>query len=168
MSPVDPERIIAVDLRPQSLGFAVLEGEANILDWGVKSFRRGVNATRIPLGPKVRELIAAYVPDSIVLRKRTGTDDVLRELERAAGPHRVAVRFLPRGAVKDAFPGCRNKDEVASAVCERFIELLSVLPPRRKNWRKEDYRMRIFDAAATGIAYFTGQRASSAAPVPPR
>jgi hypothetical protein len=162
MSSFDPERIIAVDLRPQSLGFVVFEGGDSILDWGVKSFRGGVNATRIPLGPKVRELIATYVPDAFVLRKRKGTDAVLGELEQAARPRRVTVRFLTRGAIKDAFPGCRNKDEIASAVSDRFIELLSILPPKRKNWRREDYRMRIFDAAATGIAYFMKHQESPA------
>lgn len=168
MSYIDPERIIAVDLRPQSLGFVVLEGDDWILDWGVKSFRGGVNTTRIPLGPKVRDLIMAYVPDSIVLRKRTGTDDVLRELERAAGSRRVPVRFLSLQVVKAAFPGCRNRDEIASAVCDRFLELLSVLPPKRKISEREDYRIRIFDAAATGIAYFRKPPESPTAPIPPR
>jgi len=28
------------------------------------------------------------------------------------------------------------------------------LPPKRRPWQSEDYRMTIFDAAAVGIAYF--------------
>ena len=36
---------------------------------------------------------------------------------------------------------------------EQFPELLSILPPKRKPWQSEDYRMGIFDAAAIGIAY---------------
>lgn len=157
MSSLDPERIIAVDLRPKSLGFGVFEGGDRILDWGVKSFRSGVNGVRVPLGPKVRELIAAYVPDAIVLRRRAGTDAVFEELARAAEASRVAVRCLTRREVKSCFPGCRNKDQVAAAVCDRFLELIPALPPKRVVWRKEDYRMRIFDAAATGIAYFRGK-----------
>lgn len=39
-------------------------------------------------------------------------------------------------------------------VAEQFPELLSILPPRRRPWQSEDYRMTIFDAAAVGIAYF--------------
>lgn len=154
MSSVDPERIIAVDLRTQSLGFVVLEGTDRILDWGVKSFRGGVNAVRDPLGLKISRLIAAYVPDAIVLRKRLRTNTLLRQLELEAGAQRVGVHFLSGRMVKDAFPHCRNKDEIASAICDRFLELLSVLPPKRKPFQKEDYRMRIFDAAATGMAYF--------------
>jgi hypothetical protein len=154
MSSVDPERIIAVDLRTQSLGFVVLEGPDRILDWGVKSFRGGVNAVRDPLGLKITRLIATYVPDGIVLRRRPRTNAAVRQLEEEAGAQRVAVHFLSGRMVKDAFPHCRNKYEVASVVCDRFLELISVLPPKRKPFQNEDYRMRIFDAAATGIAYF--------------
>jgi hypothetical protein len=64
MSSADPKRIIAIDLRTQSLGFVVHEGADRILDWGVKSFRGGVNMVRDPLGLKISRLIAAYVPDA--------------------------------------------------------------------------------------------------------
>ncbi|HUZ92890.1 MAG TPA: hypothetical protein VNG29_02730 [Candidatus Paceibacterota bacterium] len=47
-----------------------------------------------------------------------------------------------------------NKDRIASAVAEQFPELLLILPPKRRPWQSEDYRMTIFDAAAVGIAYF--------------
>jgi len=36
----------------------------------------------------------------------------------------------------------------------KYSELLSILPPKRRPWQSEDYRMTIFDAAAVGIAYF--------------
>lgn len=161
----DPQRIIAFDLRPQTLGFVVFEGKESVIDWGVKAFPGGAYAVRIPLSAKVEGLIAAYVPDAIVLRKRRGTDAILSEVEQVAKDNHVAVHFLTLRTIKSSFPGCRNKHQIASAVSDELVDLRFLLPPKRKIWKKEDYRMRIFDAAATGIAYFAQKEA--VLPVPP-
>jgi hypothetical protein len=161
------ERIVAIDLRHKSLGFLVLEGAERVLDWGVKGFPGGPSTDRNRLRPKMDELLAAYVPDAIVLQRRRGTDAMLSELETTAKARRVRLHFLTRRTVKSSFPGRRNKDQIASAVCESFPELLPLLPPKRKIWRHEDYRMRIFDAAATGIAYFAEKQKLTAVPIPP-
>ena len=50
----------------------------------------------------------------------------------------------------------RGEAGVASLSRAGF-ELRPVLPPRRKPWESEDYRMSIFDAAALGVAYFDRQ-----------
>jgi hypothetical protein len=47
-----------------------------------------------------------------------------------------------------------NKYEVASALARQFPDLALRLPPKRKCWQSEHYRMGIFDAAAVGVAYF--------------
>jgi hypothetical protein len=167
MSTFDPERIVAIDLRVRSLGFLVLEGEKRVLDWGVKSFPESANADVNQLRAKIDEFFAAYVPDTIVLRKRRGADAMLSELERVARIRRVAVHFLTRRSVNSAFPGCRNKDQIASAISEQLSDLRFLLPPKRRIWMKEDYRMRIFDAAATGIAYFAEKQKKTAVPIPP-
>jgi hypothetical protein len=44
------KRVLALDVHPRSFGFVVFEGPNRIHDWGVKSFRRGVNAAKIPSG----------------------------------------------------------------------------------------------------------------------
>ena len=160
----DPERIIAIDLRPQTLGFVVFEGKENLIDWGVKSFRHGVNTVRVPLGSKVVELIADYVPDAIVLRKRLGTEPMLRELHHGAASNHVSIHSIPIQILKAEFSDCRNKQRTAEAVAERFIDLLPFLPPKRKLWKREDHRMRIFDAAATGIAYLSQTQKKAASP----
>src|SRR5437879_4163753 len=79
MQTYDTERILAVDIRPQSMGFVVFEG-ARLLDWGVKRFPRGVNAVRIPARPKLGALLVQYVPDAFVLKRpRTESEEMLRE-----------------------------------------------------------------------------------------
>jgi len=69
-------------------------------------------------------------------------------------------QVIPQKAVPQTFPAS-NKHQIATAIAERFPDLLSVLPPQRKSWQSEDYRMSVFDAAAIGIAFFTreGRRA---------
>jgi hypothetical protein len=37
---------------------------------------------------------------------------------------------------------------------QRLSVLAAKLPPKRKCWESEDYRMSIFDAVALGVAYF--------------
>jgi hypothetical protein len=51
-----------------------------------------------------------------------------------------------------------NKYHIARAVAKRFPDLAAKLPRKRKIWEKEHYRMRIFDAAAVGVAYFMRRR----------
>jgi len=72
---------------------------------------------------------------------------------------RIPARFISRGDVNRAFVGFEsNKYEVASALARQFPDLASRLPPKRKIWQSEDYRMGIFDAAALGAAYFVRRR----------
>jgi len=153
------KRIVAIDLRPSRFGFAVFEGPERLLDWGVKNFRQGVNAVRIPTNVKLGELMDEFSPKIVVLLKRdTDTKNrasMREQLLREAEKRRIAVRFLSPLALKSAFVGSnRNKHTIASAVIERLPELASRRPGPRKIWKPEDYRLRIFDAASLGLAYF--------------
>jgi len=48
----------------------------------------------------------------------------------------------------------RNKQLIAVAIGRRFPELAPHVPPYRKCWMSEDYRMSIFDAVALALTYF--------------
>lgn len=167
MSELVQPRILALNVHPRSFGFVVFEGPTRLLDWGAKSVRGNTRAGRMPLGPKVAKLLVEYAPTVIVFRrpitKKSGgsVDKITQEIRI----HKVRIKMLSPEAVKRVFPGRNdNKDQIASAIAEQFAELLSILPPRRKPWQSEDYRMTIFDAAAVGIAYFA--RRTAAAPAP--
>jgi hypothetical protein len=151
------QRILAIDLHPRSFGFAAFEGSQLILDWGARSFRGGVNKVRVPLRAKLGILLAGFAPDAIVLeRPRTAKlARIIGGIKAEAKIHKVAVRLVSRKAIEQAFLGRNdNKDQIASVIAERFPELLFALPPKRRPWQSEDYRMSIFDAAAVGTAYF--------------
>ena len=74
----------------------------------------------------------------------------------------IPARLLSRRAVKDAFAGAnRNKYTIAATLAERLPELAPVLPTARKIWMSEEYILSVFDAAATGIAYFSRGESST-------
>jgi hypothetical protein len=172
------KRVLALDVHPRSFGFVVFEGPNRILDWGIKSFRPGVNAVKIPAAKKLLALLDEFTPSAIVIRKReiggiSRKTRMLATIERQARSRRIPVKFITRRDVNRAFVGFEsNKYEVASALAKQFPALSSKLPPKRKCWQSEDYRMGIFDAAAVGVAYFTRRRfakinITEGAPIPP-
>ena len=151
----------------------MFEGPNRLLDWGIKSFRPGVNAVKIPAAKKLLVLLDEFTPSAIVIRKRevrrsTTKTKMLTAIESQSRRRRIPVRFISRGDVNRAFVGFEsNKYEVASALAKQFPALASRLPPKHKIWQSEDYRMGIFDAAAVGVAYFTqNKRVMKCADVP--
>ncbi len=166
MLDLDLKRVLALDPRPRSVGFAVFQGPGDLLDWGKRSFRGGVNAVRVPLGPKIARLFDQYLPEVVVAKQsKTGRlQAIMDEIKRQANMQKVSVRLLSDEMLARAFAGTNdNKQQIASRITEQFPELLSILPPKRKLWQSEDYRMSIFDAAAVGIAYFEGTKAGDPA-----
>ena len=154
------KRILAIDLRSRSFGFAVFEGPTRLLDWGVRSFRHGVNAVRVPVYKKFAELMNDSSPSAIVVRKasvESGKKAAMRQaLAMQAEKHHILVALLSRRVIKSSFVGSnRNKYTIAVALAKQLPELAPKLPPQRKIWKSEDYRMSIFDAAALGVAYFS-------------
>jgi hypothetical protein len=152
--------VLALNVHPRSFGFVVFHGPNKILDWGIRSFRSGVNVVKIPSARKFLALLDEFSPSAIVIRepdagRSAKKTKMLITIERQARSRRVPVRFVSRRNVNRAFVGFEtNKYEVASALAKQFPSLASRLPPKRKCWQSEDYRMGIFDAAASGIAYF--------------
>ena len=154
------KRILAIDLRSRSFGFAVFEGPTRLLDWGVKSFRQGTNAVKTPASEKLAALMDDFPPSTIVLKKRDSDTKKRAEMHNAllreATKRRIPIRLLSRNGVKNAFADCNhNKYTIAAALTKQLPELTPRLPQVRKIWKSEDYRMSIFDAAALGVAYFT-------------
>ena len=172
------KRVLALDVRPRSFGYVLFEGPERLLDWGARSFRKGVNAVRIPLAQKIEALVDECDPTVVVAkeaprRKKINSAKRRKMLDvivRKAKHGRIPVRVLGRSAVRAAFAsnGLQTKHQVASALAERFAELAPILPPKRKPWQSEDYRTSIFDAAALGTAYFArcAKRALREAPAP--
>ena len=117
----------------------------------------------MPLVPKIAELFDQYLPDVVVL-KRPKTEKlqvIVSEIRRYTNTQKSLVRVLSGKMLASVFVGSNdNKYQIASRIAEQFPELLSILPPKRRIWQSEDYRIGIFDAAAVGIAYLAREKAS--------
>lgn len=154
---MDHKRIISLDLHRLSFGFVVFEGSNRLLDWGVKSFRNGVNAVKVPFSQKLEHLLDDFDPDGLVVKVplRTDLSSEVRTVQKLAKARRISVLRVPQGVLRQHFPEQnRNKHQIATVVANRLPELAAVLPSKRKPWQSEHYRMSVFEAAAAGLVQF--------------
>jgi len=161
-------RILAIDPITKGLGFAVLEERRGLIHWGVRNAASGAESRRL-----FRHLLDRYAPDVLVLgdyrawdaRRPARVRRLLESLERLAAMRNIETRRVPRRIQETAFAevGARTKQAVAVALVRRFPELADALPPARRLWMSEDYKMAIFDAVALGVAFFYAELAEASA-----
>lgn len=173
------DRILAIDARRSRFGYALFEGPTLLLDWGASAIPPQL-ATRVAVEiahKRVASLIRLSCPAAIVVKRtrRTKTGNaaksgqVLRAILRAATTFEIPVHFLQGKDVQEAFQSLhgRTKDEIAAALVGIFPELLVRLPPQRKAWESERHAMIVFDAIATGFAYWGRNETQDQAPERP-
>jgi hypothetical protein len=150
------QRVLVLDIHPGRVGYASFEGQQNLLDWGVKCFRGGVNAVCVPFAAKISQLLSEWQPDTVVL-KRCGSGQVLartKAVQAQAKASGAAVGFVSIEDMHETFSSTRNKHERARILAASFPALADRLPAKRKTWQSEHYQMSIFDAVALGVAHF--------------
>lgn len=149
-------RILGLAPSTRGFGFALLEGLDTLVDWGVKSITGDKNNGSIA---KVQKLIAHYEPDVIVLenvltepfRRSTRIRTLVKRIVAMSEKRGVTVLLVSRERVRQAFfvDGQGTKYALAEILAKKFPEELGFrLPPKRRPWMSEDYRMDIFDAVA--------------------
>lgn|GEM_PF-479109 len=154
-------RILAIAPSTRGFGYAVLEGHKELVDWGVKSVTGDKNAGSME---KVEEMIAHYDPQVMVLedalakgsRRSARIQALTKRLIALAESRAVKVALFSQKQVRRVFfaDGCGTKHALAEIIAKRFPEELGFrLPPRRRPWMSEDYRIAIFDATALAFAY---------------
>jgi len=155
-------RLLAIAPSTRGFGFAVLEGQDTLVDWGVKRVE-GNNKNTASLS-KVEEIIAHYQPGVMIL-ENTSTKDSrrvarIRELSQkliaTAETHEIGVQLFSREIIGKAFcaDGKGTKYEIAKVIADRFPEELGLLlPPKRTTCQSNDYRMDIFQAVALVLVY---------------
>src|SRR6266851_3661940 len=90
-------RVLAIDVRASRLAFVVLNGPEQLLDWGLKHFRQGVNAVKIPPKDKIAALFQEFAPNTMVL------NESLSHFNRKRVSMRKAILTQ---AQKDGIPVC--------------------------------------------------------------
>lgn len=157
------DRVLALDVRPRKFGFVVFEGPTRLLDWGVRNYRVQGNRQQSIVASRTDAILGLYAPSAVVMRHRNSLstnagkaiDLVTRAIIRQVRQRDTAIRIVSTRTVRHFFArhGCTRKYEIATTLAKRFPDLHWKLPPKRKLWQSEDYRMSIFDAAAVGVAY---------------
>jgi Holliday junction resolvasome RuvABC endonuclease subunit len=164
MNKIQPKyfRILAIAPSTRGFGFAVLEGQDTLVDWGIKTVKkRDKNKQSLA---KMEKLIAHYQPGALVLedasakvsRRSPRIRKLSRQIIKMAADRKVSVKLFSRDQVMKAFiaDGTGTKHALAEIIAKRFPEELgSRLPPKRKPWMSEDSRMDIFDAVALILAF---------------
>ena len=152
-------RVLGVAPSSRGFGFAIIEGLNTLVDWGVKSITGDKNNGSIA---KVQELVAHYEPDVIVLentsikpfRRSARIRALVKRIVAIAENLRVTVALFSRKHVRQAFfaDGRGTKYALAEIIAKKYPEELGFrLPPKRRPWMSEDYRMDIFDAVALAL-----------------
>lgn len=163
MSPrtIIPPRVIAFFPTTHGFGFAVFEGPSELVDWGAREVRGG---RREEFLAKIEALLSWHRPDVVVLENYAGEGSkrgkriqaLIRSIAKRAAKLDVKVASYSRGLIRQCFLRyqARTKHEIAEVIAREFPELELRLPPKRKPWMSEHYRMSMFDAAALALTHF--------------
>jgi hypothetical protein len=156
--------LLALDIRAQKMGFALFEEPTKLFDWGIRVYGGTKQRAKDAVENRISSLLDSYVPSTLVIRKiRVRSPKTARQLRRIINTIRrearqtpVTVHVLSAGAVMKFFAqsGLRTKYEIASTLAEWFEDVAWQLPKKRKTWQSERFNMAIFDAVATGVAFF--------------
>jgi hypothetical protein len=156
--------LVALDLHPGRFGYVVLEDSTELLDWGIRRNYRGTKPWRTVLIQKrLSSLLDQWEPTLVLMneamndatRFSSGIRRVVTVIRKEARHRKLPVRVVDKQEVKTAFGVGQQitKYETASLLAEKIPALHWELPPKRKIWESEHYRMSIFTAAALAIAY---------------
>jgi Holliday junction resolvasome RuvABC endonuclease subunit len=152
-------RILAIGPSTRGFGFAVLEGQKTLVDWGAKSVKGDKNSQCLM---KVNEMIGHYQPEVMVLqdhssehsRRCSRIRELIQGIAALASSEGIKVALFSDKQIKRMLfaEGKGTKQDLAEILARRFPEeLADRLSPKRRAWMSEDYRMCIFDAVALAL-----------------
>lgn len=154
-------RVLSIDPANRGFGFTIMEGKEKIIDWGVKEVRG--NAINGYIN-KVIELIDLYQPDIIVVEDSVHKDsrrcqrvkELIKRIIGLAKEKWIKTYSYSRSDIRKAFSqlGVSTKYKIAQAISKQFPGLSPRLPPYRKCFMPEDYRMAIFDAISFALTFY--------------
>lgn len=158
------ERILAITIRSQRLGFAVAEGSVELLHWGMIYYEKNEKARVAAAAKRIEALFARFVPSVVAIERSArekalnppGPRSIYQKMRKEAAHRAISVCLLSRINVREGFRdlGVRSKDDIAALLARMFPELQSKLPPKRKIWKREHFSMPLFDAVALAVAYW--------------
>lgn len=157
--------VLAIFPSAAGFGYAVFEGPRTLIDWGVKIIAAPQEAKNAECLLRIGKLLTSYRPQVVVLedyagegsRKEQRVRRLIRSSAAMAGRRGTTVRRYSRAVIRATFVpfGETTKYGIATTIAKWFPELRPQLPPARKMWLKEDYRMNAFDAVSLALTHFS-------------
>ena len=157
----DDAILLAIFPAVRGFGFALFHGAWVPLDWGFRHVEGDKNETSLE---KVEELIDDYVPDTVLLENPAGegshrsprVETLIDRIATLSKTRNISVERYSRDQIRECFAefGATTKYEIAEAISRSLPEFPPQLPPARKIWLPEDYRMSIFDAVSLIFTHF--------------
>ncbi len=157
MEIANEQRVLAIHATSRGFGYAVMENDETLLDWGVIELHK--NYSRSSVMSSLAKLQERYRPTVIVVKAMSDISDkrkrALKFLKSLTNT-KMAVHLaeVSNYRLSKAFPDAKNKYDRAKEICSKFSFLLSSLPDRRLFYQSENYRMAYFDAISLGIAFY--------------
>jgi hypothetical protein len=150
----------------KGFGYVVFELPFRLVDWG----RAHVTGDKLSGAiASFEKLLDRFRPDAVVVedaealgsKRHPRIRSLLADLTRRATKSGIAVYAIARLAILKCFSSADTKPtkfSVAKELADTFPELQEMLPPRRKSYNSEDFRMAIFDALALAVTHVTTER----------
>jgi len=161
-APVRYSSIMAIYPNSRGFAFVLFEGPLSPLDWGLVEVR-GNSKNRATI-TRISELFGRYEPAALILQDMSEKPNHrarrIRDLNEAvallAETQGISVFTYSRARVRECFAylGAPTKQYIADVIAKHIPAFERYLPPERKRWRSEDFRMGLFDAAALGLTFF--------------
>ena len=157
--------VLSIYFNTRGFGYALFEGVVAPVDWGIKTAQtKGVSDSL----EKVRVLLHLLQPSVVVLQDCEGKlsrctnriEKLVNRISALARTNRIKVYRYSRGDIRACFAyyGARTKDEIARAIAKLLPEFAARVPPMRKLWMSEDYRMGLFDALSLVFTYYANEQ----------
>jgi len=157
--------VLSIIFNTRGFAYAVFEGVLAPVDWGIKRIK-----DKGEYSEQVRLLLHLFEPSVIVLQDCGGQlsrctkviNKLIDRIAKLAEKKRIRVLRYSRSDIRACFVyyGARNKDEIARAIAKLLPEFAPRVPPMRKIWMSEDYRMGLFDALSLILAYYSAEHLS--------
>jgi hypothetical protein len=162
---VEP-RLLSLVIRSSRYGYVVFNGPKRLLDWGAGEIVSHDTGNAVGM-KRVAFLFKYFPPAAVALRWSAGLKAFHRDraitlakfVTQEALGQKIPVLSINADSVERAFQSFQvhTKYDIAETLTVIFPELAWTLPPRRKSWQNERHMMIVFDAVATGFAYWTAK-----------
>ena len=154
--------VLSIIFNTRGFGYALFEGVLAPVDWGIKRIKDKEEYLE-----QVRLLLHLFEPSVIVLQDCNGKlarctksiEELIDRIAKLAGEKRMHVLRYSRADIRACFAynSARNKDEIARVIAKLLPEFAYRVPPMRKLWMSEDYRMGLFDALSLMFTYYANE-----------